>query len=288
MFRVRHPFVRLFVFLFVPLHFALSCEGEGEGEGARGSARGALSGARIVMARMRALVGMWRRWRILLSRCDGARRRLPCPFSPLAEASIPGGVAVGGFCVAPCRRRGDLWPRNRVLVRAGSVFPPISTLVEALAKETPGRRRIVANAPTVFAPERGSVAKNERFRSIGALRGARGVGTGGPRHVARRALARLGTRAASGTGVWRDVGARRRGGGGRSAGRGIGSRIERDIGVWRYPHPMSRYVTVSPSRCHAQRSGWAQRRVRHRVRHRELDRARHRSVMVSPSRRHAI
>ena len=151
----------------------------------------------------------------------------------------------------PCRRRGDLWPRNRVLVRAGSVFPPISTLVEALAKETPGRRRIVANAPTVFAPERGSVAKNERFRSIGALRGARGVGTGGPRHVARRALARLGTRAASGTGVWRDVGARRRGGGGRSAGRGIGSRIERDIGVWRYPHPMSRYVTVSPSRCHA-------------------------------------
>ena len=170
------------------------------------------------MARMRALVGMWRRWRILLSRCDGARRRLPCPFSPLAEASIPGGVAVGGFCVAPCRRRGDFWPRNRVLARAGSVFPPISTLVEALAKETPGRRRIVANAPTVFVPERGFVAKNERFRGIGALRGARDVGMGGPRHVARRALARFGTRAASGTGVWRDVGARRRSA---TAGQGI-------------------------------------------------------------------
>ena len=138
----------------------------------------------------------------------------------------------------PCRRRGDLWPRNRVLVRAGSVFPPISTLVEALAKEIPGRRRTVANAPTVFVPERGFVAKNERFRGIGACRDSRDVGIGGPRSAPSAC-------------ALRDA-------------RGVG-----DGGLARRRSAASGAV---PGRGRAQC----------RARHREPDRARHRSVAVSP------
>ncbi len=138
----------------------------------------------------------------------------------------------------PCRRKGDFWPRNRVLARAGGVFPPISTLVEALAKEIPGRRRTVANAPTVFVPERGFVAKNERFRGIGACRDSRDVGIGGPRSAPSAC-------------ALRDA-------------RGVG-----DGGLARRRSAASGAV---PGRGRAQC----------RARHREPDRARHRSVAVSP------